>query len=73
MLWAKQTFFLAPWLATLGLYNNVAKHKSSSKNARKLNLQPILNKKSPWVHMESDFEVLGIAIKLAKYVIHLSK
>jgi hypothetical protein len=36
-----------------------------------MNVQPILNKNSPWAHMESEFGVLGVAKKLVKYVVHL--
>jgi hypothetical protein len=34
---------------------------------------PVLNKKSPLAHMESELDVLGIHEKLVKYVVHLSK
>jgi hypothetical protein len=47
--------------------------RSSSKNTRKMDLQPILNKNSPQAHMELEFDMLGIAGKLVKYVVHLSK
>jgi hypothetical protein len=32
-----------------------------------MNLQYILSKNSPWVHMELEVDVLGIARKLVKY------
>ena len=35
-----------------------------------MNLQFILNKNSPQAHMESEFDVLGVARKLMKYVVH---
>jgi hypothetical protein len=38
-----------------------------------MNLKPILNKTSPQVHMESKFDVLDVAEKLVKYVVHSSK
>jgi hypothetical protein len=38
-----------------------------------MNLKPILNKTSPRTHMESEFDVLGVARKLVKYVVHLFK
>jgi hypothetical protein len=38
-----------------------------------MNLQPILNKTSPWAHMELEFDMLGVPGKLLKYVVHLSK
>jgi hypothetical protein len=47
--------------------------RSSLENARKMNLIPILNKTSPQVHMESKFDVLDVAEKLVKYVVHSSK
>jgi hypothetical protein len=48
--------------------------RSSSKNTRKkMNLRPILDKNSPWAHTESKLDVLGVAKKLVKYVVHLSK
>jgi hypothetical protein len=34
-----------------------------------MNLQPILNKNSPHAHKELEFDVLGIAGKLVKYVV----
>jgi hypothetical protein len=47
--------------------------RSSSKNTRKMNLKPILNKTSPHAHMELELDVLGVHRKLVKYVVHLSK
>jgi hypothetical protein len=38
-----------------------------------MNSQSILNKNSPWAHMKLDFNMFGIAGKLGKYVVHLSK
>jgi hypothetical protein len=38
-----------------------------------MNLKPILNKTSSWVHTESEFDVLGVPRKLVKYVVHLSR
>ena len=43
---------------------------TSSKNIGKMNLQPIMNKYSPWVHMELKFDVFGIAGKLVKHIAH---
>jgi hypothetical protein len=51
----------------------VAAYRSSSKNTRKINLIPVLNKTSPWAHMELEFDVLGVPGKLVKYVIHSFK
>jgi hypothetical protein len=42
--------------------------RSSSENTEKMNLQPILNKTSPWAHMELEFDMLGVPGKLLKYV-----
>jgi hypothetical protein len=47
--------------------------RNSSQNIGKMNLIPILNKISPWVHTELELEVLGVARKLVKYIIHMSK
>jgi hypothetical protein len=38
-----------------------------------MNLQPVLNKNSPGAHMELKFDMFGVAKKLVKYVVHLSK
>jgi hypothetical protein len=38
-----------------------------------MNLQPILNKNSPWTHVESEFDMLGNVGKFVIYVVHLSK
>jgi hypothetical protein len=48
-------------------------YKNSSKNTGKMNIQPILNKNSSHVRMESEFDMLGIVEKLVKYVVHLFK
>jgi hypothetical protein len=45
----------------------------SLENTRKMSLKPFLNKTSPLAHTELEFDVLGIAKKLVKYVVHLSK
>jgi hypothetical protein len=42
-------------------------------HTRNMNLQPVLNKNSTRALMELEFDVLGIAMKLLKYVVHLSK
>jgi hypothetical protein len=47
--------------------------RSSSKNTRKINLKPVMNKTSPWAHIKSEFDVLGVPGKLMKYVVHSSK
>jgi hypothetical protein len=41
-------------------------YRNSSKNIGKMNLQFILNKNSPWAHMELESNVLGVARKLVK-------
>jgi hypothetical protein len=38
-----------------------------------MNLQHIKNKYWPWAHTKSGFDVLGVAKKLAKYVVHSLK
>jgi hypothetical protein len=47
--------------------------RSSSENTGKKNSIPNLNKTSPWAHMESELDVLGVPEKLVKYVIYSSK
>jgi hypothetical protein len=47
--------------------------RSSSKNTRKMNLKPIMNKTSLRVHTESKFDVLGIPGNLVKYLVQSSK
>jgi hypothetical protein len=37
---------------------------NSSKNTRKMNLIPVLNKSSPWVHIELELDMLGVPGKL---------
>jgi hypothetical protein len=37
-----------------------------------MNLQPIVNKNSPWAHMELEFDMLGVVRMLAKYAVHMS-
>jgi hypothetical protein len=34
-----------------------------------INIKPVLNKTSPQVHTESEFDVLGVLGKLVKYVV----
>jgi hypothetical protein len=51
----------------------MAARRSSSKNTGKMNLIPILNKTSPQAHIESELNVLGVPIKLVKYIVHLFK
>jgi hypothetical protein len=38
-----------------------------------MNLIPILNKTSPWAHMELKLDILGVPGKLVKYVVHSFK
>jgi hypothetical protein len=57
----------------LGSFIHMVACRSSSKNTRKMNLQPILNRNPPWAHIELEFNALGIAKKLEKHVVHLSK
>jgi hypothetical protein len=69
----KDYFFWHPTLQSLGNFSHIVACRSSYKNTRKMNLQPILNKNLPWIHMESKFDVLGITRKLVKYVVHSFK
>jgi hypothetical protein len=47
--------------------------RSPLKNKGNLNLQLILNNNSPWAHTNLELDVLGVAGKLLKYIIRLSK
>jgi hypothetical protein len=38
-----------------------------------MNLKAILNKSSPWAHMESEFDVFGVSEKLVKNVVFSSQ
>jgi hypothetical protein len=71
----KTNFFLSTLSFSLGLgnFSHMAACRSSSESTRKMNLKPFLNKTSPWSHMESEFDVLGVPGRLVKYVIHLFK
>jgi hypothetical protein len=53
-----------------GSFSHMAACRSSLENTRKMNLIPILNKTSPWAHMESEYDVFGVPRKLVKYVVH---
>jgi hypothetical protein len=48
-------------------------YRSSSKNTRIMNMQPILNKIHQGLMWSSEFDVLVVAKKLVKYVVHSSK
>jgi hypothetical protein len=48
-------------------------HRISSENTGKMSLKPVFNKNLPWVHTESELDMLGVHGKLVKYVVHLSK
>jgi hypothetical protein len=74
ILWTKQACFFGtmpfnPW-AVLATWLHVGTPK---KNIGRMNLQPVLNKNSPGAHMELKFDMFGVAKKLVKYVVHLSK
>jgi hypothetical protein len=47
--------------------------RSSLENRGKMCLILVFNKNSPWAHMESELDVLGIHGQFVKYVIHSSK
>jgi hypothetical protein len=66
-------FLENPTLQSLGNFSHMVACRSSSKNTRKTNLQPSLNKNSPRVHTELGLDVLGVAEKLVKFVVYLSK
>jgi hypothetical protein len=66
----KQTFFLAPYPSVLGFSHVVVACRSSLENKGKMNLLPVMNKTSPWAHMELELDMLGVSGKLVKCVIH---
>jgi hypothetical protein len=72
ILWTKQTSFLAPCPSTLEQFSHMATCKSSLEYIGKMNLYPILNKNLPWAHTELEFDILYVARKLVKYVVHSS-
>jgi hypothetical protein len=51
----------------------MAAYRSSSNNIGKLNFQPILYKNSPQAHTKLEFDLLGVAKELVRYVLHLSQ
>jgi hypothetical protein len=55
-----------------GQFSHMAACKSSSKNTKKMNLIPVLNKTSPRAHTESELDMLDVLGKLVKYVVHWS-
>ena len=63
------SFSWHPTCQLLGNFSHVATCRRSSKKYKKMNLQPILNKNSPWAHMGSKFDI-HVAKKLLKYVVH---
>jgi hypothetical protein len=65
--------FSHPALQPLDNFSHMAACRSSSKNTRKINLKPVLNKISPRAYTESELDMLGVTGKLVKYVVHLSK
>jgi hypothetical protein len=72
ILWAKQTFFLAPF--NLWAVSATWLHVGGSlENTGKMNLILVLNKTTPRARRKSDLGVLGIHGKLAKYVVYSSK
>jgi hypothetical protein len=48
-------------------------YRSSLENKTKMNLQLIFNKNSPLVELKLEFNMLGVAKRLVKIVIHLKK
>jgi hypothetical protein len=54
----------------LGSFSHMAACRSSFRIYTKNELK---NKTSPWAHVESELDMLGIPGKHVKYVVHLSK
>jgi hypothetical protein len=60
ILWQNNHFFGHIAIQPLWSFSYVIAYKSSPKNTRKMNLQPNSNNNSPWVHMELEFDMLGV-------------
>jgi hypothetical protein len=71
--YGQKNFFLSTMSFSPWVDSATFSYRSSSKNIGKMDLKSILNKTSPWAHMESKFDVLGVPGKLVKYIVHLSK
>jgi hypothetical protein len=59
----------SPWMI-LATWLHIA---APLKIQEKMNLQFILNKNSPRAHIELEFDILGVATKRVKYIVHLFK
>jgi hypothetical protein len=53
----------------MGGLSHMAPYRSSLEKTGKMNLQPILNKNSPWAYMKSKLDMLGVTGKPVKYVV----
>jgi hypothetical protein len=70
----KTNFFLSTLpFSPIGSFSHMAACRISSKNIGKTNLIPVLNKTSPPAHTKLELDMLGVAGKLVKYIVHLSK
>jgi hypothetical protein len=65
----KKPLPFSPWVI-LATWLHIVAYRSPSKNIGKWNLQPILNKNSPWAHMELELDMLDVARKLVKYSLY---
>jgi hypothetical protein len=68
----KTNFFQAP-TQPLASFSHMAACRSSPENTRKMSLIPVFNKNSPWAHITSELDVLGVHGKLVKYEVHSVK
>jgi hypothetical protein len=51
----------------------MAAYRNYSKNRGKMIVQPFFNRISPWAHTKLVFDMLGVARKFIKYIVHSSK
>jgi hypothetical protein len=66
--YGQNKFFLAPCSLALGNFSHMVTCRSSIENTWKMNVQSVLNKHSPWAPIELEFDVLGLARRIVKYV-----
>jgi hypothetical protein len=69
----KELIFWHPTLQPLGNFSHVSAYRSFPTNTWEINFQTILNKTLPQARMELEFDMLGVAGKLVRYVVYLQK
>jgi hypothetical protein len=66
-------FFENLALQSLGSFSHMAACRCFLENTLKMKLILVFNKNLPRAHMELELDVLGVHMKLVKYVVHSSK